>query len=280
MPSPNTRHRKRPPARAADRSAGGKRKQRVQRQASTRAPGHGRARKTAKPKLWLHARLAAGEAVSSQVGEWREDAPGHGKDDPGIKHESGRHGAEPMSRSRGNRGAPAQQRIRDIVQVTVEKAKERDAIRNAKLSDEHVKAIVSTILDVYRLAQAEISLEAFRRLPAEPDEAPALFKEEFEERRDKYRARYKAAHGRKPIARHEVEDYTPVKFFQEVWSEYVKAGVVTSKYLERIDPELYRALVAFVRGSNEGRAGRSPITLEEIGVRSQRDLLSRIKAQP
>jgi hypothetical protein len=114
-----------------------------------------------------------------------------------------------------------------------------------------------------------------------PPDAPRLYSEHFEARREEHRRQFKAEHGRKPIPRHETEDYTPLNFFREVWGQYIQAGVISAKYLEGVDPELYRALVAFVRGSNEGRAGRSPKTLEGIGIRSQRDVMGRIgKPEP
>jgi hypothetical protein len=170
------------------------------------------------------------------------------------------------------RRARADKKVRNVVEVTVEYARQKAAQRGTPISDAEFRDIVGDVLDAFRIAQAEVGREAIDMLPSRPVKS---FAEHYPRLRELHRANFKIDHGRKPIARNDVEDYTPVKFFHEVWADYVQAGVVTAKYLERVDPELYNALVAYVRGCNEGRAGRQPITLEEIGIKSQRDLMGR-----
>jgi hypothetical protein len=118
-----------------------------------------------------------------------------------------------------------------------------------------------------------------QRAAALPGEARVLYKDPhkgFKARKAAYRADFYEKHGREPFALTD-EDYTPVRFFQEVWGEYVQTRLLTSKYLEDKDPALYQALAHYIRGARQGRPGRDKsISFESIGVTTERDVMDRI----
>lgn len=126
---------------------------------------------------------------------------------------------------------------------------------------------------VLRIHEEEVAAVRARALEQLPQKAPKLFSEHFSDMRKKYRDEFREKNGRTPFPNNDREDYTPVKFLNEIYGPFVKAGVITGKYLEDVDPPLYRALVDFVRGSKAGRAGRRPTTMEAIGVSSHRELM-------
>ena len=102
---------------------------------------------------------------------------------------------------------------------------------------------------------------------------PPRYEDHFKAKKLVYRSCFKAARGRDPFALTD-EDYTPIRFFQETWGEIVAIAPITPGYLDRVDRELYFAILNYMRGANQGRPGRKPFTLEDLKILSRDNLLN------
>ena len=105
-----------------------------------------------------------------------------------------------------------------------------------------------------------------------PGRAPVLYRLQFKKRRAAYRKRFTRQHGR-PVDALSEEDYSPVRFFIDVWGEIVERTIVTPGYLERLDRPCYYALLNWMRGADVGKRGRSRLTWEDLGVATEQQIL-------
>lgn len=143
------------------------------------------------------------------------------------------------------------------------------------ISQNKIENIVSSCLS----SIDDITTEIFRQSALQPTrlpmDAPVSYRAEFKARKAKHREAFQIENGRAPWALSD-EDYTPVRFFQEIWGEYTMTGLITSSYLEKVDPSLYFALVNYVRGAHEGRPGRKAVRLTDLGITTERNVMRQL----
>lgn len=155
------------------------------------------------------------------------------------------------------------------------------ALRRAGIARKQALVIAKASLPAIHNVLLQLAGEPSRPLRTLPERPPELYEKTFKARRAKYRREFLAENGR-PVVPLTDEDYTPVRYYVDVWTPLVQsAGVpVTTRYLAAVDSSLFNALDHYIRQSQKKVRGRKPITFADLGIVTDRQAIKTLLPTP